>query len=252
MKNIRRSLNSLLEYTMGATDGEIGAVKEFYFDDHSWTVRYIIIEAGNWLMGRKVLISTGALLPFDWNKGIFPVKLTKEQIKNSPDIDTEKPVSREQEIKLMKHYLQNGNWGSGFYAGGATQPLYYGLPDDKHVGVEKNAAADKHLRSSSTVTGYSIKATDGTIGVVKDFLLHPSTWAIDFLVVDTGDWLPGKKVLISPKWIKEVKWDDSVITVKATMEQIKNCPEYNHGQAFTDGDAMAIHNYYGEFVTHIE
>ena len=252
MKNMRRSLNSLLEYTMGATDGEIGTVQEFYFDDHTWTIRYIIVEAGNWLMGRKVLISPQALLPFNWNNGIFPVKLTKEQIKKSPEIDTEKPVSREQEVNLMNHYLQEGNWGNGFYAGGTILPMYYGLPEDKDVGIERKPTGDSHLRSSSKVTGYNIKATDGEIGAVKDFLLHPDTWEIDFLVVDTGDWLPGKKVLLSPRWIKEINWEDSAITVNALREQIRNSPEYNHGQPFTDGDAMALNNYYGEFVTHIE
>ncbi len=101
---MKHSLNSLIGFTMGATDGEIGTVKEFYFDDHSWTVRYIIVEAGTWLTGRKVLISPTVLLPFDWDKGIFPVNLTKEQIKNSPDIDTDKPVSRQMEMEIQQHY----------------------------------------------------------------------------------------------------------------------------------------------------
>ncbi len=107
---MKRSIKSLIGYTMGATDGEIGKVKEFYFDDESWTIRYLIVETGSWLSGRKVLISPDALLTPDWQQKVFPVNLTKKQIKNSPHIDTEKPVSRQQEMKLYEHYPWTSYW----------------------------------------------------------------------------------------------------------------------------------------------
>ena len=115
---MKRSLNSLVVFAIGATDGEIGKVKEFYFDDETWTIRYLIVETGNWLFGRKILISPQSLLIPDWERRIFAADLTKEQITDSPDIDTQKPVSRQQEIKLQYHYLQSSYWGDRFYAGG--------------------------------------------------------------------------------------------------------------------------------------
>lgn len=114
---MKRNIKSLIGFTIGATDGEIGKVTEFYFDDETWTIRYLIVETGSWLFGRKVLISPIALLTPDWENKIFPINLTKEQIKNSPDIDTERPVSRQQELDMYAHYPWGTYWGSGFYAG---------------------------------------------------------------------------------------------------------------------------------------
>jgi uncharacterized protein YrrD len=244
------SLKSLIGFAMGATDGEIGAVKDFYFDDCTWSIRYIIVETGSWLNGRRVLISPATLLPFDWDKGIFPVNLTREQIENSPDIDTAKPVSRQMEIDLQMHYRYAAYWEPSFYGGGMSLPVY--LPDSQETEPARNVDEDWHLRSSDQVKGYVIKASDGEIGSLEDFLLHSSGGNIEFLVVDTGHWLPGKKVVICPKLIKEINWKTSVITVHASTEQVKNSPEYNHGQPFSEGDAMTLDNYYGEFVTHVE
>jgi len=115
---MERNINSLRGFTIGATDGEIGKVKEFYFDDETWAVRYLIVETGNWLSGRAVLIAPQALLFPDWEHEVFPINLTKEQIKSSPDIDTDKPISRRKEIELYGHYPWRSYWGSGFFAGG--------------------------------------------------------------------------------------------------------------------------------------
>jgi len=237
---------------MGATDGEIGTVKEFYFDDHTWTIRYIIVEAGTWLSGRKVLISPAALLPFDWGKGIFPVKLTKEQIKNSPDIDTDKPVSRQMELELQQHYTYASYWDPSFYAGGILPSMLPVWPDNTNAVRKPDPIDDWHLRSTAQVTGYGIKANDGEIGKVTDFLIHPKTWAIDYLVVDTGHWLPGKKVIMCPKWIKEIQWEDSEITVAASIEQVKNSPEYEPGKPLNEEHEMHLHNYYNQFISNIQ
>jgi len=97
---MEHNINSLLNYRMEGTDGVIGEVEEFYFDDQTWGIRYLIVKTGGWLSGRKVLISPAALVKADWQNGLFPVNLTKKQITDSPDIDTDKPVSRQQEIAL--------------------------------------------------------------------------------------------------------------------------------------------------------
>jgi uncharacterized protein YrrD len=243
------NLNSLIGYTMGATDGEIGKVKEFYFDDSTWTIRYLIIETGNWLNGREVLISPQALLPPDWGNKIFPINLTREKIKNSPAIDTQMPVSRLQEIKLQDYYVHSDYWIEGFYGGGMPLPARSYYHDNKHL---EDQADKSHLRSSAKVTGYKIKATDGEIGDVVDFIIEGNSWKIDFMVVDTGHWFPGKKVLISPKWIKEIDWQNSEVTVHASIKQVKVSPEYDAAKPITDDHQLHLHNYYREFVTNIE
>lgn len=254
---MKRSINSLIGYTMGATDGEIGKVKEFYFDDESWTIRYLIVETGNWLSGRKVLISPEAVLTPDWDTKVFPVNLTKKQIENSPDIDTEKPVSRQQEMKLYEHYPWTSYWG-GLWAGGmgtAGMMMPMSVPFEQAIQNEANTAGrqtddNPHLRSTDNVTGYNIKATDGEIGDMEDFIIDDNTWKIHFMLVDTGNWFPGKKVLISPKWIKEIKWDTSTVLVSASVEHVKNSPEYQPGQEINESYEANLQNYYGRFISH--
>jgi len=242
---MKRSVKSLIGNTMGATDGEIGKVKEFYFDDETWTIRYLVVETGNWLFGRKVLISPEALLNHDWEQEVFPVNLTKEQVKNSPDIDTEKPVSRQQEIKLYEHYPWKSYWGDGFYGVGMPVSMYQVLLKEEDNKACKKSDDNPHLRSTHKVIGYSIKATDGEIGDVEDFIIDDSNWKVDFMVVDTGNWFPGKKVIISPKWIKEIKWDTSTVIVNASVEYVKNSPEYDPSQPISDIYATVLHDYYG-------
>jgi uncharacterized protein YrrD len=247
---MKKNIKSLIGYSLGAIDGEIGKIKEFYFDDETWTIRYLIVETGNWFSGKKVLISPEALQSREWDARVLPVSLTKEQIKASPDIDTEKPVSRQQELKLYEHYSWQTYWGTGLYHGAGMWNTTAVFPekDDLTKPESKNtfdeATTDQHLRSTERVTGYSIHATDGDIGNVADFIINDSTWTIDFLVVDTGKWFPGKKVLLSPKWIQEINWMNSSIIVRITVEKIKESPEYDHGKPLTEVYERDLNNYY--------
>lgn len=252
---MKRRIESLIGFTIGGTDGEIGKVKEFYFDDKSWTIRYLIVETGSWLSGRKVLLSPQAVMKTDWEQEQFSVHLTMEQIKNSPHIDTDKPVSRQHEMDLYGYYPWGGYyWGGGM--GGLGMGMSYPLAmhpavqKEDDMTVEDKSDNDPNLRSTDKVTGYNIKATDGNIGDVEDFIIDESTWKIDFMLVDTGNWFPGKKVLISPKWIKEVSWENSTVIVSATEEQVKNSPEYQPGQQLSETYEANLQNYYGRFISH--
>lgn len=252
---MKRSVKDMLGFTLGATDGEIGKVKDLYFDDHTWTIRYLVVETGSWLSGRKVLIATEALTNVDWENEVFPVNLTKEQIKNSPDIDTEKPVSRQEEMQLYQYYPWTNYWAGGLWAGGigttgmVTSGLHMPLEDAVHNENKEGNEQEQgnpNLRSTENVTGYYIRASDDTIGDVEDFIVEDTTWKIEYMVVDTGNWFPGKKVLVSPQWIKEVAWETSSVTVSITKEQVKNSPEYHHGEPITDDYHNNLHKHYGQ------
>lgn len=228
----------MIGFAMAETDGEIGKVDEFYFDDETWTIRYLVVKTGGWLMERKVLISPGALKEPDWEHKSFPVNLTKDQVKHSPDIDTDMPVSRQQELALYHHY----QWpygdpvGAGFYGGmGMMGMVESRLPLEDAIALQRSEkkSGDPHLRSTSEIKGYRIHATDGEIGDVSDLIVDKD-WKISFLVVDTGNWFPGKKVLISPEWIKELNWESSSITVGVSKEAVKNSPEYDPDRAMPD------------------
>jgi uncharacterized protein YrrD len=250
---MKRSVNSVIGYAIGALDGEIGKVKEFYFDDVTWTIRYLIVETGSWLSGRKVLIATEALLKPRWDVSIFPVNLTKEQIENSPDIDTEKTVSRLQEIKLYEYYPWTSYWGKGLWTGDlGTTGMVLPIQDPLDIAVKKEIGdipvketkVNSTLRSTNDVKGYTIHAIDGEIGDVADFIFDDSDWKISYMVVDTGNWFPGKKVLLFPDLIKEIKWVTSVVIVDTTVNSIKNSPKYDQHNPIDELYETELSNYY--------
>ncbi len=246
---MKRRTESLIGFAIEGLDGEIGKLKEFYFDDETWTIRYMIVETGSWLFGRKVLLSPESVITYDWEHEKLKVNLNVEQIKNSPLIDTDMPVSRQHEIDLYSYYP----WG-GYYWGTSMGGLGMGMGMSYPVSLqappkEEKPDDDLHLRSTDKVTGYNIKASDGEIGDVEDFIIDDVTWEIDFLLVDTGNWFPGKKVVISPKWIKEVNWLDATVTVDATEEQVKNSPEYHPGERLSEAYEGSLDKYYKEFAS---
>ena len=224
---MQRRIHSMIGYTIRATDGDLGKVHEFYLDDSTWTIRYLVAETGSWLNERKVLISLVALGKPDWESRTFSVNLSCDQVRNSPDIDTERPVSRQHEIDLHAYYLWPEYWGGGYAGtlGISSYPLYeIPSPDQQPQSDRKD---DPHLRSTRQLTGYQIHATDGEIGHVQDFVVNDEGWAIQYLVVDTGTWLPGRKVLIAPKWIKSVKWGEASVHLDRSREEVKNSPEFD-------------------------
>jgi hypothetical protein len=212
-----------------ATDGELGTVDQLYFDDETWTIRYLTVDTGGWLGGRHVLISPFAVVHADWPARRLDVALTKKQVEMSPDIDTQRPVSRQQEANYLGYYGYPYYWG-GPYLWGSTP--FAGLGGPMQVSVErapqnvKKESSDSHLRSGEAVTGYNIEATDGEIGHVDGYVVDEEAWAIRYIEVATRNWWPGKKVLISPEWIERVSWPESKVYVGLTREAIKDAPAY--------------------------
>ena len=197
-----RSVKDLDALAVEATDGVIGHVKDFYFDDTSWVIRYLVVETASWLSSRKVLISPISIGHPDWTRRTLPVKITKEQVRNSPDIDTEKPVSRQHEARYLR---------------------YYGYPLHREAQRERQREhADPHLRSCRAIMNYHIHAADGEIGHVQGFLVDDETWAIRYVVANTSNWWLGHEVPIARERIKEVSWSGASITVDVTREAVRD------------------------------
>ena len=245
------SINSLAGFTIGATDGDMGKVEEFYFDDTTWKIRYMIVKTGGWLTGREVLISPEAILKPDWENKIIPVNLTRKQVENSPDIDTDKPISRLEEDKLFAYYPWQSYYDASLYGDGmgmmGTFPVTPFINNDKLPGeeIDKEPTTKTHLRSTQELKGYVIHATDGEIGKVDDFILNKQTWQIAFIVVKTGNLFSEKKVLISPFWIKELKWDIQEVIINVSVEAVKNSPAYDPSKPIESDYAQDLHAHYG-------
>ena len=209
-----RSLKHLDDFTIGATDGAIGKVKDLYFDDEAWVIRYIVVNTSSWLGGREVLISPYAIGTPDSAEKILPVSVTKEQVKNSPGTDTEKPISRQYEKSYLGYYGYPYYWGGTGLWGGSAYPgtMLTGMGAGEYPGYlgylrspsEDNASQDPHLRSCEAVRGYHIHAKDGEIGHVDGFVVDDATWSIRYLIVNTSNWWMGHQVLISPEWLDSV------------------------------------------------
>lgn len=223
---MQHCLRSMFGYGIQATDGDLGKVDDFFFDDKTWTIRYLVAETGNWLLERKVLVSLFTLGKPLWESKMFSVNLTTVQVRNSPDVDTKRPVCRQHEIQLNEFYQWPQYWPGvdGGTFGITQQPLL-----EKPLLHESSASErhdNPHLRSVRQVVDYHIHAIDGEIGHVEDFIIDDKNWVIHYLVVDIGNWLPGKKVLISPKWIKNVNWTDASVYLNHSRELVKNSPEF--------------------------
>ena len=250
-----RSIKDLEGYAVGATDGPIGHVKDFYFDDQSWVVRYLVVDAGDWLSSRKVLISPIAIGRTDWTESLLHVSITKEQVKNSPDIDTERPVSRQHEMQYSGYYGYPYYWGGGMYPN-VMMPGYGGFGSPQAIrSEEQNAYAraesdrsqseDTHLRSCQAVMKYHVHASDGDLGHVEGMLVDDETWAIRYLIVNTSNWWLGHQVLIAPQWIDDLNWSDSKVSVKMTRQAIKDAPAYEPATPLNRAQETGLHEHYG-------
>jgi len=228
------NINNLIGYNLEAADGGIGKVEEFYFEDTTWVIRYLIVKIGNWFLFRKVLIAPQAIVKRNAAPGVFPVNLTREQIRTSPDIDADKPVSRHQDIELYGHYAWQRYGGGWFYAGGSAAmdnvPIIDQTIKKKADPNDKRIDDDLHLRSTKKITGYHIYTTDGDFGRVSDFILNDAGWQILYLVIDTHNRFGGKKFLIDTESIQQIQWENSKVIVTISTDEIKDCPLFDESQ----------------------
>jgi hypothetical protein len=246
-----RSMKGMEDYTIGATDGIIGRVRDFYFDDVAWVIRYLVVQTGE----RNVLISPISIGRPDWSKKVLPVSLTRKQVRDSPDIDTNKPVSRQHEMGYLGYYGYGNYWGGGGLWGAGFYPdlLQAGmqiLPDGPssqptQASIPRHQRSDPHLRSGNAVMRYYVHATDGDIGHVEGLLVDESSWAIRYVIVDTSNWWLGHQVIVAPEWISRVDWAESKVWVDLTQQAIKDSPAYDAAAPLNREQEASIFAHYG-------
>lgn len=246
-----RSIKEIINYTLKAQDGEIGKCKDFLFDDEYWTIRYMVADTGKWLPGRKVLISPMSLEEPQWSTRQFPVRLTKKEIENSPPLDEDAPVSRLYEKRHFDYYSWPYYWAGGSIWGTMPYPYVPATPlpaeelERMKERTENIKPEESHLRSVQEIKGYHIKAENGEVGHVEDFIVEVGVWTIRYMVVDTRNWLPGRKVLVSPGWIEEISWPENEVSAALTVEAIKGGPEYDPSQPVNREYEIRLYDYYG-------
>jgi uncharacterized protein YrrD len=249
-----RAVSSIIGSTVNAEDGDIGTIKNSYFDDNVWAIRYLVVDTGGWLTGRKVLISPYSVTQPLGDKGLINVALTREKIRMSPDIDTHKPVSRRQESEFLGYYSYPfywtgvSMWPMGGYPGAYTMipPPSPPLDEDEDASKRTRAMAtksdDQHLRSTEHVSGYHLQASDDSIGHIEDFIFDEESWAIRYLVIDTRNWWPGgKHVLVAPHWIDHISWAEKKVFTSLSRESVKAAPAYEGSAAINRDYESRLH-----------
>jgi hypothetical protein len=240
-----RSMKDMEDYTIGAIDGIIGRVRDFYFDDEAWVIRYLVVATGEGTP-RNVLISPISIGQPNWSEKILPASLTRAQVQNSPDIDTDKPVSSQHEMGYLGYYGYGNYWGGGGLWGAGFYPdiLQAGLQDGASQAA-LHRHDDTHLRSGNAIMRYYVHASDGDIGHVQGLIVDEKSWAIRYIIVNTSNWWLGHEVLIAPEWIEDIDWAESKILVGLTRQAVKDSPPYDAKAPVTREQEAGVHTHYG-------
>lgn len=219
-------ISSLYGNRLGAKDGDIGHVKDFYFDDRRWHVRYVVADTGSWLPRRQVLLSPHASGPLEHEQTILRINLSRKQIEDSPPIDSHRPVSRQFETEYFRYYGWPVYWiGDGYGGLGGFPGVIPVRSEPDQNGHRSIKHEDAHLRSTRAVTGYQVHALDGTVGHVSDFVVDDKTWAIREVVVQTGRWYSSKKIRIAPCDIERISYEQSALFALLTQDDVKRTEE---------------------------
>lgn len=236
-----RSMDSLKGYTVVAIDGEVGEVGDFLFDDQEWIIRYLVVETGSWFLGEEKLLAPIALKKPQWEHETFPVNLNRSQVKDSPNIASDQPVSRQGEMKLFEHYGWEPYWAPAQIAPSpaAVPPSTFEQAESPEV-----KSGNPNLRSMDEVRGYSASAADGEVGEVSDLICQDDEWLVRYIVIDTGDWLSDREIIISPDWINRISWSERSVLIELNRSQIENSPAYDPSQPVGRRYETRLYDYY--------
>lgn len=232
----------LRTYTLRSSDAELGKLEDLYFDDRFWTIRYLVVDSGGWLVQRRVLVSPRSVAGVDPQNKTIATNLTKAQVEKSPSPDEFPPVSRQFEIAYNEYYDYSPYWLGPFAWGTSTAPL----PAADAAMLEERESWDSHLFSAAEISGftrYAVAASDGDIGHIADLVVSDEDWAVRYLAIDTRNWLPGKHLLVPPQWTT-VDWEHMTVRVELTRDAMKTAPAYDADVAITREYETALYRHY--------
>jgi hypothetical protein len=226
-----------------ASDGDIGKIIDYYFDDQSWAIRYLVVDVGTLVFGGFALISPISVSDTDWKGHRISLSIDRDRVASSPTTDILRPISRQYEAEYYHYYGYPLYWtGPGIWGAQATpEALIAATPPVTAGGAATPEAAenlvadsqaggkmeDSRLRSAKEVAGYHIRATDREVGHLDDYLLDPQTWVIESIVIDTSNWPGGKSVVLAREQIERVDWASRRILVNMTSDEVRNNPEFS-------------------------
>lgn len=238
-----RSLNELIGYHIHSKNNEqdLGKIKDVYFDDTSWMIRYFVVDTRPWLSGRKVLIARLFLEDADWASRTLSASLTEDDLQKAPSLEQDEPVSRQMEQQVREHYQLTPYWSMPTLGGPVPATGSATLATAR----ERHTSDDPNLRSLQEVCGYHIQAKDDQIGHVENLIVQDGDWHIRYMVVDTRNWLPGQKVLVALDWIDNIGWAEKKVYVDLDSNSVKGSPRYNPATPINREYEARLYDFYG-------
>ena len=225
-----QSVHHLEPCTLYAVDGAIGTVEALYFDEVNWAVRYLRVDTGGWLNGRRVLISPVAVGEVRAEEQAIFIELTRAQIETSPPLDPDQPVSRCYEEAYYRHY----DW-----------PLYWEEDRRSGVGPAQRSQQEKRLQRTARVEGCLSVAADGAIGAVRDIFVDIRYWVIRYLEIETRGIRPGRHALVSTDWIERVNWADRIVNIDLACAAIHTAPGFDVSTDISRDYETGLFRHYG-------
>lgn len=242
--------SALKGYPIKATDGELGTVCDLMYEESNWAIRWVVVDTGDWLSGRLVVLPVAVVGQPDPEAHCVPARLTMKQVEQSVGVDSVR-TGNSDSLDCEQENLPQGRdhyiWG---HHDGNTPPAI--ALDPRVLSGATRATADMavargdgHVSSISAITGYSIEATDGHIGHAEDFLIDTALWQVRYLIVHTSRWWPSEKLLVSPLSVERIDRHESTIHIAETRQRVKDSPPYIAADTVDGAFEELFHTYYG-------
>jgi len=237
-----RHASKIIGCDVVSSDGSVGKVHDILFDEVSWTFQHLVADIGSWLAGERVLLPLAAVGEVDEVERQLQVHLTKGEIEHCSGVSTCTTASEEAQVLLGKYWM----WTTTSFA--HLPPEASRVMDSEATADEKEEVEDKvesRLRSVRESDGYHIAAPDGDIGHLTELVVDSDTWQIQYLVVNTGNWLLRRNVLIPRAALESIHWADRKVHLSITKNEIKNSPEYDPKEMLDRDYEQTLHDHYG-------
>ncbi len=237
------SIKSIGAYSVHCTDGELGVLEAFHFDDRTWSIRYLVININSLLNPKRVLLLPTAAYELSWSDHSIKVNLNKKQVMNATPYSADLPVSVQHELLDRKNFhtlYLSDPWS------GSVLPMWF--PNTDKAGELVEVIGDEDLRCTSMTIGYKVMASDKQAGKVVDMILDDHEWKIKYLVVDTNGFLPLGDVLLSVKHVDGFVTDDEIISIDISSDELKHCPKYDSNAPVNRDYVMKYYDYEGRLV----
>jgi len=211
-----------------ASDGRVGVVDDLYIEDGLGAIRYFVVDTGGWLMGQRVLVATSSVTGVAHISGRMSVALTRAQVQNGPAPESRLGLAPHGQHETADQYEWPHYHVPDVYEDRTMLGVFVWAPplDPVREPAPEDAPAPT-LRSVRELSGYHILATDGKIGHVDDFIIEQDDCRLRHLIVDTRNWLPGRRVLVEPEMVTGIEFRRKTISVNVNRQGIRGAPEFD-------------------------